>query len=63
MKWYQGEFFRAIEDSFGTRVLSPADVYTACYAVVGAVNKNQDPFLRGSVLLCNMNKDSASHCS
>lgn len=46
MKQYQGEFFRAVEeDSFGTRVLSAADVCTVCYAAVGAVHKKQDPFL------------------
>lgn len=45
MKQYQGEFFRAIEeDSFGTRVLSTADVYAVCYAVFGAVKKNKMPF-------------------
>lgn len=63
MKQYQGEFFRAIEeDSFGTGVLSTADVCTAC-SVVGAVNRKQDPFLHQSVLLCDMNKNSISHCS
>lgn len=44
MKWYQGEFFRAIEDSFGTRVLSPADVYTACYAVLELLTKTKIHF-------------------